>query len=185
MLRRHVILLKAIRPSDGDVKTGGPLGAFREEQAMSRHRVSPSPFLSSSSHTTQLRYTNRYTNSHPTSNFLQHCTDTLPTHTFSPNLGFSIWEWYRIYIYQKCRSLMLWRGHFLLHPQCRSRVKYKIKIIEIISEWRGSGKPLSHQCSNSAYVVHFFSETIYNRGLEFLHVIYENFDCDLTQGFFI
>ena len=39
------------------VKPGGPLGAFREEQAMRRHRVSPYPFLSSSSsHTTQ-RYT--------------------------------------------------------------------------------------------------------------------------------
>ena len=36
-----------------DVKPGGPLGAFREEQAMSRHRASPSPFLSSSSHTSQ------------------------------------------------------------------------------------------------------------------------------------
>ena len=47
------MLMIAIRPSDGDVKPGGPLGAFREEQAMSRHRVSPSPFLSSSSHTTQ------------------------------------------------------------------------------------------------------------------------------------
>ena len=54
MLRRHIVLLIAIRSSDGDVKPGGPLGAFREEQAMSRHRVSPSPFLSSSSsHTTQ------------------------------------------------------------------------------------------------------------------------------------
>ena len=30
----------AIRPSDGDVKPGGPLGAFRGEQAMSRHKVS-------------------------------------------------------------------------------------------------------------------------------------------------
>ena len=47
MLRRHIVLLIAIRPSDGDVKLGGPLGAFREEQGMSRHRVSPSPFLSS------------------------------------------------------------------------------------------------------------------------------------------
>ena len=36
MLRRHIILLIAIRSSDGDVKPGGPLGAFREEQAMSR-----------------------------------------------------------------------------------------------------------------------------------------------------
>ena len=57
MLRRHTVLLIAIRPSDGDVKPGGPLGAFREGQAMSRLRVSPSPFLSSS-HTTQLHYTN-------------------------------------------------------------------------------------------------------------------------------
>ena len=33
--RRHIGLLIAIRPSDGDVKPGGPLGAFREKQAMS------------------------------------------------------------------------------------------------------------------------------------------------------
>ena len=52
MLRRHTVLLIAIHPSDGDTKPGDPLGAFRQEQAMSRHRVSPSPFLSSSSHTT-------------------------------------------------------------------------------------------------------------------------------------
>ena len=31
-----IILLIAIRPSDGDIKPGGPLGAFREEQAMSQ-----------------------------------------------------------------------------------------------------------------------------------------------------
>ena len=36
MLRRHIILFIVIRPSDGDVKPGGPLGAFREEQGMSR-----------------------------------------------------------------------------------------------------------------------------------------------------
>ena len=36
MMRRHIVLLIAIRPSDGDVKPGGPLGSFREEQAMSR-----------------------------------------------------------------------------------------------------------------------------------------------------
>ena len=69
MLRRHIVLLIVIHPSDGDVKPGGPLGAFREEQAMSWHRVSPSPFLSSSSHTTRLHYT--YI--HPNLNFLQ-CT---------------------------------------------------------------------------------------------------------------
>ena len=41
--------------------------------------VSPSPFLSSSSHTTQLHNTNSYTYSHLNLNFLQHCTDTLQT----------------------------------------------------------------------------------------------------------
>ena len=79
MLRSHIVLLIAIRPSDGDVKPGGPIGAFRKEQAMSWHRLSHSPFLSSSSYATQLHYTNCYTNSHPNLNFLQHCTDTLPT----------------------------------------------------------------------------------------------------------
>ena len=63
--------------SDGDVKPGGPLGAFREEQAMSWHRVSPSPFLSSSSHRTQLHYTNSYTYSHPNFNFLQYTIQIL------------------------------------------------------------------------------------------------------------
>ena len=69
MLRRHIVLLIVIRPSDGDVKPGGPLGAFRVEQAMSQHRVSPSPFLTSSSHRTQLHYTNSYTYSHPNLTF--------------------------------------------------------------------------------------------------------------------
>ena len=80
MLRRHIILLIAIRPSDGDVKPGSPLGAFREEQAMSQHRVSPSPFLSSSSHTTQLHYTNSYTYSHPNLNFLPYTIQILIPH---------------------------------------------------------------------------------------------------------
>ena len=81
MLRRHIILLIAICPSDGDIKPGGPLGAFQEEQAMSRHRVSPSLFLSSSSSlTTQSHYTNSYPYSHSNLNFLQHYTDTLPIH---------------------------------------------------------------------------------------------------------
>ena len=80
--RCSFILLIAIRPSDGDVKPGGPLGAFRDEQAMSRHPVSPSPFLSSSSssHTTQLHYTNSYTYSHPNLNFLQYTIQILVPH---------------------------------------------------------------------------------------------------------
>ena len=39
-------LLTEIRPSDGGVKPANPLGAYRQEQAMCQHRVSPS----SSSH---------------------------------------------------------------------------------------------------------------------------------------
>ena len=77
MLRRHIVLLTAIRPSDGDVKPVGPLGAFREEQAMSWHRVSPSLFLSLSSHTTLSHYTNSYTYSHPNPNFLQYTIQIL------------------------------------------------------------------------------------------------------------
>ena len=73
-------MLIAIRPSDGEVKTGDPLSAFREKQAMSRHRGSPSPFLSSSSHTTQLHYTNIYTYSHLNLNFLQYTTQILIPH---------------------------------------------------------------------------------------------------------
>ena len=64
----------------GKVKPGGPLGAFREEQAMSQHWVSPSPFLSSSSHTRQLHYTNSYTYSHPNLNFLQYTIQILVPH---------------------------------------------------------------------------------------------------------
>ena len=76
MLRRHIELLIAIRPSDRNVKHGGPLGAFREEQAMSRHRVSHSPFLSSSSDTPQLHYTY----SHPNLNFLMYTIQILVPH---------------------------------------------------------------------------------------------------------
>ena len=82
MLRRHVALLIAIHPSDGNVKPGGPLGAFREEQAMSRHRISRSPFLSLS-HTTQLHYTNSYTYNHPNLNFLQHTIQINVPHVMS------------------------------------------------------------------------------------------------------
>ena len=80
MLRRHIVLLIAICPSDGNVQPGGPLGTFREEQAMSWHQVSPSPFLSSSTHTTQLHFTNSYTYSHPNLNFLQYTIQILVPH---------------------------------------------------------------------------------------------------------
>ena len=64
----------------GTLNPGGPLGTFREEQAMSRHRVPPSPFPSSSSHTTQLHYANSYTYSHPNLNFLQYTLQILVPH---------------------------------------------------------------------------------------------------------
>ena len=80
MLKEHIVLLIAIRPSDGDVKPGGHLSAFREEQAMSRHRGLPSPFVSSSSHTTQLHYTKSYTYSHPKLSFVQYTIQILIPH---------------------------------------------------------------------------------------------------------
>ena len=80
MLRRHIVLLIAILPSDEDVKPAGPIVAFREEQAMIRHRVSPSPFLSSSYLTTQLHYTNSYTYTQPNFNFLQYTLQILIPH---------------------------------------------------------------------------------------------------------
>ena len=82
-LRRHIILLIAIRPSDGDVKPGCPFGAFREEQVMSRHRVSHSPFLSSSSssHTSQHDYSTQTATHTVTLSQLStvHYTETRPT----------------------------------------------------------------------------------------------------------
>ena len=54
---------------------------FSKRAGLSRHRVSPSLFLSSSSHTTQtLHYTNRYTYSHPNLNFLQYTIQILVPH---------------------------------------------------------------------------------------------------------
>ena len=84
--------MSTIRPSAEDVKPGGPLGAFREEQVMSRHRVSPSPFLSSSSHTTQLHYTNSYTYSHPILNFLQYTIQILVPHVMWSAQAVRYWK---------------------------------------------------------------------------------------------
>ena len=81
MLRRHIVLLVAIRPLDGDVKPGGPLSAFREEQAMSRLLVSPFPFLSSSVPTQQHSYdTQTGSHSHPNLKFLQYTIQILVPH---------------------------------------------------------------------------------------------------------
>ena len=89
MLRRHIVLLIAIRPSDGDLKLGGPLSACRVEQAMSRHgfHILPSFHHHHHHHThthththTQLPYTNSYTYSHPNLNFLQYTIQILIPH---------------------------------------------------------------------------------------------------------
>ena len=64
----------------GMLSLAASLGAFREEQAMSQHLVSPSPFLSSSSLTTQSHYTNSYTYSHPNLIFLQYTIQILFPH---------------------------------------------------------------------------------------------------------
>ena len=115
MLRRHIVLLIAIRLSDGDVKLGGPLGPFQEEQAMSRHWVSPSPFLSSSSHTTQLHYTNSYTYSNPNLYFLQYTIQILVPHV--------MW------------SAQVVRELKINHTQCRLPQNPK----HIIVQWVGIG----------------------------------------------
>ena len=65
MVRKHIVLLIAIRKSDGDVESGGPLRAYRQEYAMCRHRVSPSPFTSSSSSHIQHTLQNNYIYNHP------------------------------------------------------------------------------------------------------------------------
>ena len=56
-----------------DVKPGGPLGAFREEQTMSRHRLSPS------SHTTITLHKQLYLQSPQPQLSPLHYTDTHPT----------------------------------------------------------------------------------------------------------
>ena len=66
MLIKYIALLKAIRPSDGDVKPGGYLVTLREEKAMRRYRVSAAPSFSSSSH--------------PYLNFLQYTIQILVPH---------------------------------------------------------------------------------------------------------
>ena len=73
-VEKAYLLLIAIRPSDGNVKPGGPLGAFREEQP------APGFTYSSSSLTTQSHYTNSYTYSHPNLNFLQYTIQILFPH---------------------------------------------------------------------------------------------------------
>ena len=83
MLRRHIVLLIAIRSSDGDIKPGGPLGAFREEQTMSRHLLPSFHY-----HRTQHNYTTQtvkfYTYSHPNLSFLQYTI-----HIFVPHVMWS------------------------------------------------------------------------------------------------
>ena len=106
-----------IRPSDGDVKPGGPLDAFREEQAMRRHRVSPSPFLSSS-HNTITLHTNSYKYSHPNLNFLQYTLQILVLH--------AMWS---------AQAVRDWKNRPHLTPSIRLARNPK----HVIVQWVGTG----------------------------------------------
>ena len=57
-----------------------PPWCFSRRAGYERHRFSPFPFLSSSSHTAQLQYTNSYTHSHPNLNFLEYTIQILIPH---------------------------------------------------------------------------------------------------------
>ena len=84
---------------------------------MSRHRVSPSHFLSSSSHTTQLHYTNSYTYSHPNLNFLQYNIQILVPHV--------IW------------SAQVVRDEYRPHstPSIRNAPNLKRVIVQLVGIW--------------------------------------------------
>ena len=131
MLRRHIVLLTAIRPLDGDVKPSSPLGAFREEQAMSQHGVSSSPFLSSSSRTTQLHYTNSYTYSHPNLNFLQYTIQILVPHVM----------WSAQAVHDKPHLMP--SIHLAWNPKC------------IIVQWVGFGTHTRYDYWMSCYIIFF------------------------------
>ena len=85
MLRRHIVLLIAIRQSDGNVKAWRPPLCFSR-----RAGYEPAPGSTFSlpiiiiiiipHNTIRLHNTDRYAYSHPNLKFLQHYTDTLPTH---------------------------------------------------------------------------------------------------------
>ena len=73
MLRRHIALLIVIRLSDGDVKCGGPLGAFSR-----RAGYEPAPGFTFSLPIIIIpNNTNSYTYSHPNLNFLQYTIQIL------------------------------------------------------------------------------------------------------------
>ena len=139
MLRRHIVLLVAICPSDGDVKPGGPLGAFRDEQAMSWHRVSPSHFLSLSSHTTQLHYTNSYTYSHPNLKFLMYTIQILIPH--------AMW------------SAQVVRHSKIDHTQSFIRLARNPKCV--IVQWVGIVTHITVNCSVIFHGQHFRSFGVY------------------------
>ena len=73
-------------------------------------------------------------------------------------------------------------GRFLERKICNPLVN----VVDRLKKLRGSGQPyLVNVKIMITYIVHFFSGTMYSRGLKFLQVIYESFDCDFTKGFFI
>ena len=57
-------------------------------------------------------------------------------------------------------------------------------VADRLKKLRGSGQLYLVNVKIVLMPVHFFSGTVYSRGLKFLHVIYESSDCDLAHGFF-
>ena len=76
MLRRHIVLLIAIRPSDGDVKPGGPPWCFSRKAG---YEAAPG-FTFSLPFIIIPHYTNSYTYSHPNLNFLRCTIEILVPH---------------------------------------------------------------------------------------------------------
>ena len=54
------------------------------------------------------------------------------------------------------------------------------RIAALVPEFAVTDLPLGRTLM---MIVHFFLRTIYSRMLKFLRVIYESFDCNLTQEF--
>ena len=78
------------------------------------------------------------------------------------------------------KNLYMSYGRFLEHKICNP-VAY---LADRLKKLRGCGQSYLVIVKIVLNIVHFFLGNIYSRGLKFLQVFHENFDCDLTHGFF-
>ena len=92
MLRRHIVLLTEIRPSDGDVKPGGPLGLFEKRRLWAGTGFHLLPSFHYHHHTITLH---KHLHIQPTSPQLLpvHYTDIRPTHNVVCPNGAWIENW--------------------------------------------------------------------------------------------